>query len=102
MATKNEIRKSLRPRFSQAIRDFMRVRGIRSLNQMAEDFKVAGYPEPEKIYQQKLDNWINVREGVPDHFFFWLNKTYNLTEDEKAHLMRSHMYDVFFGLESGQ
>ncbi len=94
---KEKQRKSLRPRFSQAIRDFMRERRIRSLNQMAQDFIEAGYPEPEKMYQQKLDQWINTREAVPDEFFMWLEETYKLTAEERSYLGGAFLRDAFYG-----
>lgn len=85
--------KDKRPRFRQAVEEFMEDRTIDGYAQMANDFVRAGYKE--KMYPEKIRGWVSLNDGVSQVFTMWLAKTYNLTLHEQQALMEALRRDAF-------
>ncbi len=86
-------KKDKRPRFRQAVEDFMRDHEIDGYSQMAGDFVRAGYTG--KMYSEKIRGWVSHNDGVSEDFFLWLNRAYNPTLQEQQALMEAFRRDAF-------
>jgi hypothetical protein len=71
----------------------MEGRQIQGYIGISRDFIRAG--NPDKMYYQKLVDWVNHNQGVPDEFFRWLGKTYKLTAAERKGIMDAYSRDVW-------
>jgi hypothetical protein len=84
---------SRRPHFQKAVQDFMGSRGIEGYTAMANDFVRAVYPG--NMYTQLLRGWVSLNQAVPDAFYRWLHKTYDLSYEEQKKLIKAYERDVF-------
>jgi hypothetical protein len=89
----NEAVITKRPNLRRALEAFMRKRGIQGYTGMSRDFILAGFPE--RMYYQKLNDWVDRNQGVPDRFFYWLDKTYKLTPKESGEIWDAYRRDLF-------
>ncbi len=84
-----------RPNFRGEFLAFMRARGIRSMEELGNELRGAGYDHGKhgKLGKSKVSWYINDKDGVPDHFLRWVDRVYGIDDSWRFRLALAEWED---------